>query len=227
MKHRIGPRRTTRKLRRALAAESPTHEAVNRLQGQRIAKWAADDLLRMTEQLARMAEVRTLRCDEQAQARTPSQGAVMAAAAIWNEHTAIEEHRDAYLIPRESLTSRLCLRLFKPVMEFRDETWRVLDQASRDKLAALAHDIRRAHPDNREAYAALRMAQITPTLTYVSGSDPRQTWKSDTTLLNTRKGYDTLEYIAFKRAARRAERKLKIEKETTDLPTWDADGNPT
>lgn len=208
--------RTERKLRRALERESLTSQAVKRLQGQRIAQWAKQDAERIAEQVKHVGiPVRTLRYDEQAKAHTaPSAAALVVDAAKWNEHTAIEEHRDDYLIPRQARTVQLCLRLFKPVMEFRDEPFRQLDAESRDKLAHIAKDIRRAHPDNREAYARKLMEGVT--LTYVAGTNPRLAWKSDTTLLSTKKGADTLEHIAFKRIGSN-NKERKIEKESADV----------
>lgn len=211
----------------------PIDQIVRSYQIRRINAWSETDAAETDRQIERIGQQRTLKLDEQAKSRTaPSSAAVTLDSAKWNEHTVIEEHRDDYLIPRQSLTSRLFLRLFKPILEFRDTPFRQLDVSSKARLANIQQEIdkrtsilHRIHPDNREGYAAsLRayadtaMAVFLQTATYIAGTNQSELiWKSDTTLLNTRKGYDTLQYIDFQRTTSRTKERLH-ERETEELP---------
>jgi hypothetical protein len=55
------------------------------------------------------------------------------------------------------------------------------------------------------------MSAFVPVFTVWHNEPTALAWKSDTTLLNTRKGYDNLERIAFKRKGKHGQR---VEKET-------------
>lgn len=206
--------RQPRRLRRALERESLTAQAINRLQGQRIAQWAKDDADRIADQVQRMTDrERTLKRDEQAQSRqAPSHSAIDAATAIYNEHTETEETRRDYLIPRQSLTSRLFLRLFDPVVEAESRQWRQLDAVSKAKLGRDAKRLQRAHPANRAALA--REINNQP-LNLVTGSDDKIVWRSDKTLLSTVKAG-----TGDVRVVRQTRNRRDYEVETTDLPTF-------
>ena len=207
--------RQTRRLRRALEHESVTSQAVARLQGQRIAQWAKEDRERIAAQVERIGSVRTLRRDEQAQAhQAASHSQIDAASAIYNEHTEIEESKRDYLIPRQSLTTRLYLRLFDPVMESEPRRWKQLDLTTKAKQAKEAKQLQRAHPANRAALAAKINAQP---LALVEGTDDVVVWKSDRTLLSTSK----VEQLSTVRVTRQSQNRRTFETETTDLPTWD------
>jgi hypothetical protein len=229
MKHRTA--RQDRRLRRALEHESLTAQAVKRLQGQRIAKWAMDDAKQVADQAENLSHVRTLIYDEQAKARTaPSAAALVCDAAKWNEHTEIEETRKTHLIPRKSLTSKLFLRLFSPVKEYRDIPLRQLTTDVRKQLAKIARLVKQAHPDNRAALAKLMLAKVK--LEYVTVTNPSLAWQSDVSLLRTNRP-DSLRTVALKRISGRSKIRT-FEKEDTALPTWDDktvrtwdDENPT
>lgn len=211
----------------------PKSNRAKRMRGQAIDKIIAYNQIRrvnadlerhrlyVERELDRMAaKVRTLRYDEQAKAHTaPSAAAVVVGSAITNEWTTVEERPETHLIPRKSLTERLMLRMFKPILRFRDVPFRVLTQESRDALADVAKQIRRAHPANREAFRDRLMATIQ--LTFVEGSTPAQLeWKSPETLLNPVKP-DKLSTVKVTRQAAYTKER-SIEQETDELPTWDA-----
>ena len=183
-------------------------------------QWADRDADAIDRELQRMLDrVRTLRNDEAKGLHKPSQGAVLADAAIWNEHTIIEEQADDFLIPRQSLTSKLCLRLFRPILELRSIPGRQLSPESKERLARINATVARIHPDNRAAWANAQMKDFLSTATYVAtdGAQRELLWKSDETLLNRRRGFDTLDKIAFKRQSSHT-KETAIEIETSDLP---------
>lgn len=160
------------------------------------------------------AKVRTLKLDEQAKARAAdSQGQVILDAAKLNEHPPIEETAAEFCIPRESLTNKLYLRLFPPVLEFRDETTRTLDKASKDRLAEIHNLVTRAHPDNRAAFAARLMAGFKPA--FITVTNPRYAGASDQTLL-TRQRVSAAPISVF----RQTRDGRTFEQETADLPRW-------
>lgn len=149
-----------------------------------------------------------------------SAAARCAESAILNEHTISPDETVAdYLIPRKSLTNRLMLRLFKPLMEFADiSPVLALSQASRDELADIAKQLKRCHPDNRAAYHRLLMSKVT--LVYDEVKATRQlVWKSDNTLLNQVRP-DQLKTVAVTRQTSRTKERI-FEQESDDLPTWD------
>lgn len=188
-------------------------------------EWINRDVQSVATYLAGLTNrVRTLRLDEEAMSHTPSQGKVIANAAIWNDHAAIEETKRDYLIPRQSLTAKLFLQHFSPIMQFADVPFRHLDKASRDALAKIAKTVKRYHPTNRQRIADKLMTELN--LTFISGTNPRLVWKSDETLLVKRKGFDKFDAIAFKRVTHYT-KEMSIQKETTDLPIWtEADEKP-
>jgi len=182
----------------------------------RLAEQARKNFDRQTARAVEQMQnkVRTLKLDEQAKARSAdSQGQVIADAAKLNEHPAIEETAGDYCIPRESLTSKLYLRLFPPVLEFRDEVSRTLDAASKKRLAEIHDLVMRAHPDNREAFAARLMAGFKPVFHTVT--NPRFASASDQTLL-TRQKVSAAPISVF----RKTTNGRTFEQESPDLPRW-------
>lgn len=194
---------------------NPTVSAVSALQTRR----GNRDRKALDEQIAQgvtrlQNRVKTLRYDEGAKAHSAlTQTAIIADSAKLNEHAEIEESASGYLVPRQSLTNKLYLRMFKPVMEFRDEKTRSLDQASRDRLAKIHNLVRRCHPDNREAYAATLLLNFSPT--FIEYSNPRMVWKSDETLLTRQKVGNAT--VSVKRKTAHA---MTFEEETAELPRW-------
>lgn len=215
----------------------PIDQIVRANQIRRINAWGDKDAIDTDRQVDRIGYERTLKLDEQAKAkltvterstgqivvnaRSGSAAALVAAAAIWNENTEIDEDKRGFLIPRKSLTSKLFLRLFDPVKEFADVPLRQLPSQTREKLAKIAKIIRSAHPDNRAPLALTLMKGIDLTLGPTVTNPGRLEWKSPTTLLRTNKP-DTLETVALKRTTSRTKERT-FETETDILPTWGAD----
>lgn len=216
------PQRPDRETRRALAQDTPTSEAVKRLQGQRIARWSKDDAERIALQAERIGHVRTLRNDEQAKAHSaPSQAVIIHDNAKLNAHAeGIEESRKDFLIPRRALTVKLHLALVRPLLEMEDRVRRDLTVESRKELERNQKLVAREHPALRPALAAKLNAAFVPQFT--EGTDSFMVWRSDKTLLDAHRLIGST--ITTQRQTRNG-RTYERDSERELLPTWtDADG---
>jgi hypothetical protein len=179
--------------------------------------WADKDLADIERGIERLASrARTLKFDEGRKAVSHGSAASLVAdSAIWNEHTTIEELPSTHIIPRQALTEKLFLRMFKPVMTFRDVPFRVLDERSKAILASIAAQVATAHPANREKFRDFLMSRVT--LEYISGTTPKLDWKSDETLLVARKP----DMLATVKVTRQTANNRTFEQESDELPEWD------